>query len=342
MEKETPEAEKQTRAYVLDLSRAYVVSRAIHVAAALGVADHVGDTPVSVRELARVTSSQPDFLERLLRLLASHRIFSETAPGEFIATPSSVLLRTDAPSSLRPALMMVNSAWWASVGDLGHSLKTGQAAFAVRQTEPFFSYLKQHPDDQATFDAGMATNSRASDDAIASAYDFSGVANVVDIGGGRGGLVRAILEQNAHLHGTVFDQPQVVAHAVLPAGGPLSDRYATHAGDFFKEIPAGADVYLVKGVLHDFDDERCVAILENCRRAMSPRSKLLIVERLILPDNRVHQAKTIDLLMMALLGGRERAHAEWALLMKAAGLAIVRHFETGSEFTISEAVHAER
>src|SRR2546423_908762 len=144
-------AQKEARAHVLDLSRAYIVSRALHVAAEIGVADHVGDTPVPVGRLAELTSCQPQLLERLLRLLASHRIFSESAPGEFVATPFSNVLRGDALGSLRPGLMMVNAAWWAAVGDLGHSVKTGETAFVNRQGEPFFSYLKKNPADQATF-----------------------------------------------------------------------------------------------------------------------------------------------------------------------------------------------
>jgi len=332
---ETP-TEKEAREHVLELSRAYIVSRALHVAAELGVADHVGDTPVHVSRLAAATSCRPELLERIMRLLASHRVFSETSPGEFVATPFSNALRSDAPSSLRPGLMMVNAAWWAAVGDVGHSVRTGETAFTFRQSEPFFAYLKDHPADQATFDAGMAANSRASDQAIAAAYDFSGAKSFVDVGGGRGGLVRAILERWPNVRGVLFDQPQVVAQSVIPSEGPIAVRCDVRGGDFFGEIPSGADVYVIKGVLHDFDDARCAAILASCRRAMTPQSKLLVVERTVLPDNRPHQAKTIDVLMMALLGGKERHVGEWKTLLEKTGLALARELSTESEFTIFE------
>ncbi len=332
---------RTVREQVLEQSRAYVLSRAIHVAAELGVANHVGDTPVPVGELARLTASRPVFLERLLRFLAGHRIFAEVAPGEFVATPASDVFRDDAPSSLRPGLRMVNAAWWAAVGGLGHTVTTGETAFGSLHEEVFFSYLKHHPEDQSRFDAGMASNSRSSDDAIARAYDFSRFPKVVDIGGGRGGLVRAIVERHPGVEGTLFDQPQVIERSVLPAEGPLTDRCVRLGGDFFQEVPPGADIYVIKGVLHDFDDEKALLILRNCRRAMSPRSGLLIVERLISPDNQAHQAKTIDLLMMALLGGRERSLPEWERLLGAADLALVQQHPTASEFTISECAPVE-
>jgi hypothetical protein len=325
---------------VLDLSRAYILSRAIHVAAELGLADHVGETPVPVRELARLTGTQPAFLERLLRLLAGNEIFAEAAPGEFVATPSSNVLRDDAPGSLRAGMCMVNTAWWAAVGDLGHSIKTGETAFKLRHEEGFFGYLKQAPEHQLRFDAGMASNSRSGDEAIARAYDFSRAATVMDIGGGRGGLIGAIVALHAGVKGILFDQPQVVERSVLPTTGPLASRCSVRAGDFFEGVPTGADLYLIKGVLHDFDDEKCVTILRSCRRAMSPQSKLLIVERSISPDNQPHQAKTIDVLMMALLGGKERSTTDWVGLLRAADLELVRQISTASEFTISEVATA--
>jgi len=319
------------------MSRAYVLARAIHVAAELGLADHVADTPTPLHELARLTGTLPAQLERLLRLLAGHGIFSERAPGEFIATELSKVMRDDAPESLRPGLRMVNSAWWAAVGDLGHAVTTGQPAFAVRNPQPFFPYLAEHPADQLRFDAGMACNSLASDRAIARAYDFAGVASVVDVGGGRGGLIRAILTQHAGVHGTLFDQPQVVAHSVLPASRMPAERWSVVGGSFFETIPAGAALYVIKGVLHDFDDEACLAILKNIRRAMPPDAKLLVIERTITADDRPHPAKTIDLMMMALLGGRERSEAEWLRLLRAADFERSRQIDTGSELTITEA-----
>ena len=326
------------RERMIEMSRAYVLSRAIHVAAELGLANHVGETAVPADELARMTGSSAPHLERLLRFLAGHQIFSEATPGAFVATPLSALLRDGTANTLRPALRMVNAAWWAAVGDLGHAVRTGGTAFALRHEQAFFPYLKQNPEDQLRFDAGMANNSRNSDEAIARAYDFSRAALLIDVGGGLGGLVRAILERHPGVQGRVFDQAQVVDRVSAAADGALAGRFSCVAGDFFEGVPAGADLYLLKGVLHDFDDERCIAILNNCRRAMSSGSRLLIIERLISADNQSHQAKTIDLLMMALLGGRERSAPEWVSLLRAADFEFARQLSTTSEFTISEAV----
>lgn len=331
---------RSARAQVLEMSRAYVLSRAIHVVAELGVANHVGAAAVPVSELARLTAAHPAHLERLLRFLAGYRIFAEADRGEFVATPLSDVLRDDAPNSLRPGSCMVNAAWWSAVGDLGHSITTGEPAFALRHEQPFFSYLKQHPEDQRRFDAGMASNSRSGDEAIARAYDFSRAALVLDVGGGRGGLIRAVVERHPGVKGVLFEQPQVLERAILPSEGALAGRCSAVGGDFFEGVPPGADIYLIKGVLHDFNDDRCAVILDRCREAMAPGSKLLIVERLISPDNQRHEAKTIDILMMALLGGRERSIADWQGLLRAAGLQLLRQIPTDSEFTICEAALA--
>jgi hypothetical protein len=339
MSRATPaDDEHHLREQLLEMSRAYLLSRAIHVAAELGVANHVGDTAVRASELAHLTGAYEPYLERLLRFLAGHGIFAEAAPGSFLATPLSALLADGHPSSMRAGLGMVNSAWWAAVGDLGHAVRTGETAFAFRHRQPFFAYLKDNPSEQQSFDAGMASNSRSSDQAIARAYDFSRSGLLVDIGGGRGGLLKAILERHANVRGQLFDQPQVVERAMaLEADSALQGRLSCLAGDFFQAVPGGADTYLLKGVLHDFDDERCIQILKNCRRAMQPHSKLLIIERLISPDNLAHQAKTIDVLMMVLLGGRERPASDWAELLRAADLQLCQQLTTDSEFTISEA-----
>jgi C-methyltransferase len=317
-------------ASVLEMSRGYVLARAIHVAAELGLADQVGDDAVSARELARSTHTQPGPLERLLRLLAAHGIFEERAPGTFVATERSRAMREDA---LRPGLRMVNAAWWDAVGELGRAVASGEPAFAARQGQAFFAYLKDHPDAQQRFDAGMASNSRAAERAIADAYDFGAAGTLVDVGGGRGGLVRAILERHAAVSCTLYDQPQVVQHALIAD----TARSTVVAGDFFAGVPAGADLYVIKGVLHDFDDARCGVILQNIRRVLPAQGRLLIVERTVAADNTPHQAKTIDLMMMALLGGRERTTDEWRALLGSTGFRLLRQVPTASEFTISEA-----
>ncbi|HVY45252.1 MAG TPA: methyltransferase, partial [Minicystis sp.] len=305
---------------LLDLSRAYVLARAIHVAAELGVADHVDANPVTAGEIARLTGARAPQLERLLRFLSGHRIFAEARPGAFVATPMSNVLKTDAPDSLRPALRMVNAAWWAAVGHLDHAVKTGESAFADLHGQPFFTWLKEHGDAQERFDAGMANTSRTSDEAIARAYDFSRAPVVVDVGGGRGGLLRAILERHPSVRGVLFEQTQVVAAVRAPAAASIAARFEARAGDVFERVPDGGRIYVIKGVLHDFDDEKALVALRNCRRALADDGRLLVIERLLAGDDRPHQAKTIDVLMMALLGGRERALAEWEHLFESAGV----------------------
>jgi hypothetical protein len=325
------------RAEVLAMSRGYVLSRAIHVAAELGVADHLGDDALPVAELARRTGAHAPHLERLLRFLAGHGIFDERQPGSFAGTARSRVLREDAPGSLRPGLRMVNTDWWRAVGDLGHAVRTGETGFARRHDEPFFAWLKDHAEDQARFDAGMASNSRNSDEAIAAALDLAGVQLFVDVGGGRGGLVRAVLQRHPGVRGLLFDQPQVIDRNVLAAEEALAGRWSTASGDFFQSVPGGAQAYLIKGVIHDFEDDPCVALLGACRRAMSAGSRLLVMERLTAPDNEPHEAKTIDLIMMSLLGGRERTMRELEGLLARAGLSLAREIPTASEFTIAEA-----
>ncbi|HVE82495.1 MAG TPA: methyltransferase [Myxococcales bacterium] len=324
------------RQQLIDLSRAYLVSRSIHAVAELGVADHVGDAPVEVEALARHTGTRPELLQRVLRLLAAYGVFEEAGAGRFGHTPLSRLLREDAEGSLRAGLRHVNGAWWAAAGDLLHSLRTGEPAFAHLHGAPMFSWLKDHPEQQERFDAGMANQSRAGDQAVVDAYDFSGVLTFVDLGGGRGGLVRAILARYPEARGTLFDQPQVLARAPAPEG-----RFSHLAGDFFQAVPPGADAYLFKGVLHDFPDDRCVEILRACRRAMGRASRLLLIERVPLPDNRPHPAKHLDVLMMILLAGQERSPEQWGALLASAGLKLVRQIPTRSELTILEAAPAD-
>jgi C-methyltransferase len=326
------------RVALLELSRAYVVSRAIHVAAELGVADQVGSVPVPVEHLAERTGVDAARLTRLLRLLAAHRVFAEVEPGSFVATPMSDAMRDDAAQSLRPALRMVTPSWWMALGDLGQAVLTGEPSFRRVLGEEFFSYLRRHPDEQRRFDEGMAANSATSDRTIASAYDFASASTVVDLGGGRGGLLSAILELHPQIRGILFDQPNVVAKSQLALDPAIANRCEMVGGDLFMTVPSGADVYVIRGVLHDFDDGQCVGLLDVCRRAMGSAGRLLVVERSSIPDNRPHEAKTIDVLMMALLGGRERTRFDWERLLSSAQLRLRSEIPTESEFTIFEAV----
>ncbi len=320
-----------------EMSRWYMVSRAIHVAAELGIAELIGDDPVAAADCAGQAEIQPLALERLLRLLASYGVFEETDDGRFKATELSNLLRDDHPRSLRPNLRRIGAAWWGAAGDLGHSVATGEPAFRHVNGMMFFEYLAQNPDQQRRFDEGMAKISEADNAAVASAYDFSGFATIVDVGGGRGGLLAEILARAPRARGVLFDQPQVVAEPTALEANGLLDRCDCVGGDFFGEVPPGGDCYIIKGVLHDFTDGQCVQILANCRAALAGDARLLVVDR-VLPTSRdgPHANIIMDVQMMYLLGGRERRVPEWHTLFGEAGLKVAGLYETDSDFALVE------
>ena len=318
-----------------EMSRLYYLSRAIQVAAELGIADQLGDEPVALDELARRTATNAAALRRLLRFLAAYRVFEERSADRFHNTSLSVVLRDDHPQSVRASLRRIGAFWWSAVGALEHSIRTGEAAFAQAHGVPFFQFLRANPDVQERFDAAMAQISDADDAAIAAAHDFSRCRRIVDVGGGRGGLLVQILARAPDAAGVLFEQPQVVARASRLQEAGLLERAKLVAGDFFQSVPAGGDCYVIKGVLHDFDDEQCVTILSNCRRAMSTDGCVVIANQ-DLPSRIAgpHPNLTMDIQMMALLGGRERSTPEWSALFERSGLVLAHTVQTDVGFTL--------
>ena len=320
-----------------DMSRLYYLSRAIHVAAELGIADHLTEEPVTAASLAQKTGTNSAALKRLLRFLSAYRIFEESAPDGFRNTALSAVLRDDHPQSVRANQRRIRAFWWSAVGDLEHSIRTGEAAFAHVHGVPFFQYLKSDADIQRRFDDGMARKSDADDAAIASAYDFSRFDRIVDVGGGRGGLLVRILMRAPDATGVLFEQPQVVEQATRLDDAGLLDRTQKIAGDFFESVPDGADCYVIKGVLHDFDDDQCVGILSNCRTAMNADGCVLIANQdLPATIDGPHPNLTMDIQMMTLLGGRERSVSEWSELFRRSGLKLGDTIDTGVGFTLIE------
>ncbi len=320
-----------------EMARLYVLSRAIHVVAELGVADHVGAAPVAAAEIAERTQTHARSLERLLRYLSAYRIFEEPEPGRFRGTALSDVLRRDHPESIRPNLRRIGEAWWNAAGHMIHSLRTGESAFPHANGVSFFEYLAGDPEQQKRFDEGMAQTSDADDAAVAEAYDFSRFRRIVDVGGGRGGLLAQILTRAPAAQGVLFDQPQVVAQPGRLAEGRLLDRCELVGGDVFSAVPEGGDCYMIKGMLHDFSDDACVDILRNCRQAMAGDGRVLVAER-FLPSSGEgpHPILTLDIQMMVLLSGRERTEAEWHEIFRRAGLAIVGVHDTAADFTVVE------
>jgi hypothetical protein len=333
-------SDRSTAAALRRLIVGYRLSLALHVAAKLGLADLLEDGPRSVEELARAAGAHPPSLYRVLRLLASEGVFAETDPRRFELTPLAAPLRRDAPDSLRARAIFDGEEWnWRAWGQLLHSATTGEPAFERAHGTGFFEYLAEHPAAANGFNALMAEQTAPWARAVVEAYDFSGVGTLVDVGGGYGALLAAVLAAHPPMRGVLYDRPHVVAGARprLEAAG-VADRCEIAGGDFFAAVPAGGDIYLLKHILHDWDDDRCAAILRNCRRAMPGGGRLLVVEALLPPGNEPSYGKYLDLAMLVLLTGRERSEEEYARLLEAAGFALSRVIPTRSEVSVLEAI----
>ena len=295
----------------------------VAVAAQLGVADALQDEPRSAAALADELRVDANALRRLLRALARLGVFAETDDGRIVHTPLSEPLRGDAERSLRDVARLYGAPWlWHAYGELLDSVRTGQPAFEHVHAQPFYDYLDSHPAAAEQFNRAMSAFTAHEVTAIAAACDLAEAATVVDIGGGHGALVAALLQRHPRLRGVVLERADVVegARRALADAG-LAARSACVAGDFFEHVPAGADAYLLSRVIHDWSDADAVAILRTCRRAMSDSARLLLVEA-ELPERAADHPAAIrmDLHMLALLGGRERTRAEYAALLAEADL----------------------
>ena len=336
----TREMSDERTAYdlILGLRQGWLASRALHVAAELGVADLLSEGPKSISQLATATDSHPQSLYRLLRMLASYGVFVETADRSFELTPAAELLRS---GTLRDWVRMFSDADWNAAGAMLHSIKTGQSGFNQVNGQDLFEYLRTHPESQARFDRGMASGAEGENLPIAKAYDFSKYKRIVDVGGGRGGFLAAILKTHPSPRGVLYDQPQVVEHPDYLTKAGVRDRCDVVGGyGFFESIPAGADLYLLKRILHDWSDEICEGILRHCRDAVVKDGRVVVVDAVIPLGNDPSPSKTMDLLMMILLGGRERTEADFRELFGRAGLKMTRIIATPSLLSIVEGERA--
>jgi hypothetical protein len=259
-------------------------------------------------------------------------VFDKVGPDHIALTPVGTWLRADVPGSRRASvLFLLNESHWRPWGHLLHTVRTGENAFAHTHGARLFDYLAGHPEVAGLFNAGMAGNSPAHARLISASYDFSAMKLVVDVAGGRGRLLATILEDNAQLRGILFDLPQVIedARQLVDEAG-VADRCAFVAGDFFQAVPEGGDAYVLRNIIHDWDDDEAVAILANCRRAMAEAARLILVERYLPDDPR--EAPIIyhaDLEMLVNVGGRERTNEEYAALLTRAGLRMMRTISLG-------------
>ena len=314
------------------------VSQAISVAATLGIADLLNAGPQSPTELAQQTGTHAPSLYRLLRALAGVGIFIEDEEGRFALTPLAALLRQNVPSSLHaPAAMIRSKLQWPTLGDLLYSVQTGECAFEHIFGIGLWEYTQQDEQENTIFHAAMSSFSTTEVDAIRNAYNFSSFSTLVDIAGGHGKLLAAILQAYPTLQGILFDLPHVAQQAeeLLGEAG-VAQRSQALGGDMFVSIPAGCDAYIMKTVIHDWDDEQAITLLKNCHQAMPSHARLLLVTRVIEPANIPDAGKFMDLNMLITLGGRERTATEFTALLDAAGLVLARIIPTQSALNILE------
>lgn len=307
------------------LVNGYQVTQAIHVAAVLGIADLLGDGPRSSDDLAAASGAHPDALYRLLRALASVGVFHEGEGRRFTLTDLGAGLRSDAPESLAGWAAFVGEAYyWQAWGALLHSVRTGENALRHLHGVDPWTLRARHPERSATFDRAMTSVARQVIASVLATYDFGRFGTIVDVGGGNGTFLAAILAQQPAVRGVLFDQPHVVAGAgpILAEAG-VTDRCEVVSGSFFDALPDGGDAYVLKAILHDWEDEDCIRILRTCRRAMAEGAALLVVERELGPPNETPESKFSDLNMLVSPGGREREPEAYAALFAAAGFRYV-------------------
>jgi hypothetical protein len=317
----------------------YQLTQIIHVAAKLRIADHLKDGPVAVRELATLTDSHEDSLYRLLRALAGMGVFAEEEGLRFRLTPAAELLRSGVPGSMRARAEVAGEEWmWRSWGELLHSVRTGETAFDHIYGKGTFDWFSENPTAAHLFDEFLADRTAALVDAVIGAYDFSPAQTVVDLGGGAGVLLTAILRHNRHARGILFDLKHVVAGARTKLDPNVAQRCRFVSGDIFKAVPRGGDLYILKSVLHDWSDARAQAILGTCCRAMAGRGKLLVVEEIVCRPNEPCEAKLSDINMLVRTGGRNRTEKEYRNLLAAGGFKMTAVFPTGGQFSVMEAV----
>ncbi|MGH9282845.1 MAG: methyltransferase [Acidimicrobiales bacterium] len=324
---------------LIDMASTFMVTRALSVAAELGVFDLMADGARPVEELATATGAHGPSLRRLLRLLAAGGAVTEAEPNAFATTELGACLASEHPVSMRSLFRMINGPLLGIATEgVDYTVRTGEPADEKVLGMGLFEYLAKHPDHGAIFDAAMTDFGRQFTGAVMAAYDFSGIRRLVDVGGGHGFFLTCVLLANPAMTGAVFDQPHVIegARQAFEEAG-LSDRAEVIAGDFFESIPAGADAYSFKWIIHDWSEAEGLAILRNTRAAIAPDGKLLLLECVLPEGDEPHFGKVLDIFLMP-LGGIERTEAEYADLLARAGFRLTRVVPTLSPMSVIEAV----
>jgi O-methyltransferase domain/Dimerisation domain len=309
------------------------IARSIYLAAELGLADHVNNTPKSISTLATETETDSKSLYRLMRALASVGIFTEVSDQRFALTPLAETLQTDAPDSLRYAAMSQmgneHSLGWSN-GLV--SLKTGKVAFDAAAGMSVWDYYAQHPEEANAFSQFNSNLGDTTSQAVIPSYDFSQFKMIVDVGGAQGSLLRAILQAHPMLKGILLDLPEVIAKARFD-----STNIRPIAGNFFESVPTGGDAYLLRWILHDWNDQKAATILRNCHQSMPDTAKLLLFEGILPPGNEPSPLKFFDTVMLMMTGGRERTEEEYRSLLRSNGFELTQVIPTPSLVSILEA-----
>ena len=308
----------------------YMVSQAVYVTAKLGIVDVLRNGPKTPGEIADAVGAYEPALRRLLRALTTVNLLVEDEGGRLVATEEGELLRSDHPQSLRNwAIGIAAPLPWRAWTELHASIMTGSPAFDRVYGESFFEYLERRPEEAAEFSAAMTSSSTRNLPTILAAYDFSDCTRIVDVGGGHGTLLRGILERYPQATGVLFDRPSVVAEVSGLRTSGVADRCEVVDGDMFQAVPAGGDAYILRLIIHDWSDPEAIQILRNCRQAVAPHGKLLIVDFVLKPSNQPDFGKWLDLNMLVLLPGRERTEAEFRELLAVAGFELSRIIPAG-------------
>jgi O-methyltransferase domain/Dimerisation domain len=326
---------------MVQLLAGFQISQALYAAAVLGVADHLSAGPVPVGLLAGQAGAHAPSLRRLLRTLAGAGVFTEPEPGVFGLTPLGQTLTRTQPGSMRDLAIMWMETHYAPFGELLHTVRTGQPAAGRLYGQPFFAWLAGQPEQAARFTSAMANLTDGIKAAAIPSLPLDGAQTVVDVGGADGAMLAAILTARPGLRGVLFDLPHVVAEApkALAERG-VADRVECVGGDFFDSVPAGADTYLVSFVLHDWPDDEARRILANIAAAGGPGARLVMVEFVVPPGDTPHMSKMIDLTMLGMLAGQERAEDQWHDLLSTAGFTGIGIGETGTPLSVIHATAA--
>ncbi|MBV9700619.1 MAG: hypothetical protein JO078_10910 [Candidatus Eremiobacteraeota bacterium] len=335
------DAASEDSAAILRMAFAFVTSQTLYVAADLGIADYLAAGPLTAPELAATLGLHPDALARLAQALAAFGILRLEA-GRFGLTATGQLLRSDSPRSLRATVRFLAGPWaWRAFEQLSHSVRSGESSFEHVWGVSNFDYWRQNPEVSAIHDEAMTGLTATEIARVLEAYDFTPFHSIVDVGGGNGALLAAILRRQPTARGILMDLPHVVelAPTVLRDAG-VEARCEVVPGSFFESVPSGADLYLLKHIIHDWDDDRSFTILTNCNRSMGNDSRLLIIDRVLSDQPNVAEPMgyLVDMTMLAMTpGGRERTEGQFRALLASAGLRFERSINVGGICDIVEA-----